>query len=486
MNVLVAGQGHYSFRHALLGEAVYDDLLPGERVRLHAAYAEALRSGAARGTAAELARHARLAMDLPTALTASVRAGDEAERGGRPGRGRAALRAGARAAGRPPARRGVGRRPVQAGRQGRRRADGQRAPDPGRRPGRRAARAARRPTRRRRTGPGCSPPGPTRSWSWRPTRTRSRSRARPSTLAPEGASGLRAKVLAVHARILSSHGRFEEAQAYGLEALGLAERLDLPELASEAITTLSGLKKAGPKEACRSALEDAVAQAQRTGALHAELRGRWLLGRSYEDWAEFDETERWFRSAIDRAVDAGVPWAPFAFESRLAAGLGQAGARRVGRAAGAVRRHRPVAAVDLARAPRQHPALRRGRPRRWTWPPRPRRCAASGARRAAVAIHSGRRRDAPGRPPARRGRGGPDLRRRRRAAGRDLAPVVQRTDPAGRGRDRRGGAGDAAPARRRADGVRRPRRPAARRRARGAGPLHATRPASGAPRAGPG
>src|SRR6476469_5061522 len=64
MNVLVAGEDRYAFRHALLGEAVYDDLLPGERVRLHAAYTEALRSGAVRGTAAELARHARLAMDL--------------------------------------------------------------------------------------------------------------------------------------------------------------------------------------------------------------------------------------------------------------------------------------------------------------------------------------------------------------------------------------------------------------------------------------
>ena len=45
MNILVAGDGHYSFRHALLGEAVYDDLLPGERVRLHAQYVAALQSG---------------------------------------------------------------------------------------------------------------------------------------------------------------------------------------------------------------------------------------------------------------------------------------------------------------------------------------------------------------------------------------------------------------------------------------------------------
>src|SRR5690606_26118226 len=37
-------RGTYSFRHALLGEAVYDDLLPGERSRLHAAFVEALRS----------------------------------------------------------------------------------------------------------------------------------------------------------------------------------------------------------------------------------------------------------------------------------------------------------------------------------------------------------------------------------------------------------------------------------------------------------
>ena len=85
---------------------------------------------------------------------------------------------------------------------------------------------------------------------------------------------------------------------------------------SDAITTLSGLKKSGPKEGLRAALTDAVLRAQEAGAIHAELRGRFLLGRSYEDWAEFDETERWFRSTIDRGQDAGLPWAPYAFEAR--------------------------------------------------------------------------------------------------------------------------------------------------------------------------
>ena len=37
-----AGDGAYGFRHALVKEAVYAELLPGERTRLHARYATAL------------------------------------------------------------------------------------------------------------------------------------------------------------------------------------------------------------------------------------------------------------------------------------------------------------------------------------------------------------------------------------------------------------------------------------------------------------
>src|SRR6266540_3589719 len=65
----------YRFRHALLHEVVYGDLLPGERTRLHAAYARLL---ADRGPAAELAYHSLAAHDLPGALAALVRAGADA------------------------------------------------------------------------------------------------------------------------------------------------------------------------------------------------------------------------------------------------------------------------------------------------------------------------------------------------------------------------------------------------------------------------
>jgi DNA-binding CsgD family transcriptional regulator len=75
--------GAYRFRHALVQEVLYDDLLPGERASLHAAYAAAL-SGRAGGDAGlaelgQLAYHWSAAHDLGPALLASVRAGLAAE-----------------------------------------------------------------------------------------------------------------------------------------------------------------------------------------------------------------------------------------------------------------------------------------------------------------------------------------------------------------------------------------------------------------------
>jgi DNA-binding CsgD family transcriptional regulator/tetratricopeptide (TPR) repeat protein len=75
----------YAFRHALVQEAVYGDLLPGERGRLHAAYAAALAAredcgGCDRAAAAaELAHHWYAAHDLERALPAAVTAGLAAE-----------------------------------------------------------------------------------------------------------------------------------------------------------------------------------------------------------------------------------------------------------------------------------------------------------------------------------------------------------------------------------------------------------------------
>ncbi|MFF2510833.1 AAA family ATPase [Streptomyces sp. NPDC058086] len=75
----------YSFRHALAREAVYADLLPGERVRLHGSFAKLLAGrGHTAQSAAERAHHSRESHDLADALTASLEAADHAQRVGAP------------------------------------------------------------------------------------------------------------------------------------------------------------------------------------------------------------------------------------------------------------------------------------------------------------------------------------------------------------------------------------------------------------------
>ena len=84
--VLVAGEdGRFCFRHALLREALYDDLLPGERGELHLALARGLELQT--GTpdereverATTIASHYAAAGDQPAALRASIRAALAAE-----------------------------------------------------------------------------------------------------------------------------------------------------------------------------------------------------------------------------------------------------------------------------------------------------------------------------------------------------------------------------------------------------------------------
>ena len=83
--VVTLPDGTYAFRHALLREVVHDDLLPGERIELHAALADALEAraageGAGAHLAAQIAHHRLAAGDQPAALATAVRAADAAER----------------------------------------------------------------------------------------------------------------------------------------------------------------------------------------------------------------------------------------------------------------------------------------------------------------------------------------------------------------------------------------------------------------------
>ncbi|GEK22485.1 helix-turn-helix transcriptional regulator [Cellulomonas xylanilytica] len=77
-HVLVGEDELIAFRHALLAEAVYTDLLPGEQSSLHRAYLRVLRDDPNLGPSSQLASHALRAPDLPTALRASLDAADQA------------------------------------------------------------------------------------------------------------------------------------------------------------------------------------------------------------------------------------------------------------------------------------------------------------------------------------------------------------------------------------------------------------------------
>jgi DNA-binding CsgD family transcriptional regulator/tetratricopeptide (TPR) repeat protein len=85
-NVLRKRADQLEFRHGLIREAVYDDLLPDERTRMHAAVATVLEARIdSAGTASMLdltraAFHWREAQDVPEAFVASIRAGRAATR----------------------------------------------------------------------------------------------------------------------------------------------------------------------------------------------------------------------------------------------------------------------------------------------------------------------------------------------------------------------------------------------------------------------
>ncbi len=320
MNVLVAGSKTYSFRHALLGEAVYDDLLPGERVRLHGQYVAALAAGDGRGTAAEMARHARRGMDFDRAATAGIEAGDEAVSVGGPDEAARhyehaleLLEDSDRAE----------RLDLDVTKVVVKAADAHSAAGDSQRS---ATLLAEHIERLPADAPASARARLLSNYALSlcliettidPLEAINEALA----LVPEGESPLRAKILATHARVLSGRPQLHEAaENSATEALALAERLAMPVLASEVVTTLSSLRfKRGDgtdSEAVRRALQDAVTRAAAAGATSAELRALFLLGRSHQESAEWDEAARWFSAAVDRGVAVGLPWAPYSIEAR--------------------------------------------------------------------------------------------------------------------------------------------------------------------------
>ncbi len=316
-NVLVpSGPDSYAFRHALLGEAVYDDLLPGERVRLHATYAEVLRTGRAPGAAAELARHARLGQDHRTALLAAIEAGNDAMRVGGPEEAAQQFRQALTLTTDP----AVGSLDdIDVALLVTRTSDALIAAG-------HLAKAAAVVREQLDLLPPDAPDADrgqllaalASSLIHLDTQEDPRTYvAEAVALLPEEMTTQRAKVLALQARVLSAFGDVEEARQAGLEALGLAERDDMPRLVTDILTTLVGLDKEQRSDEIRHALLDVIAKARAAGAANAEIRGLYLLGRLHQDRADHQESMDAFAEAVQRGAAAGTPWAPFAGMSRF-------------------------------------------------------------------------------------------------------------------------------------------------------------------------
>jgi len=85
-------------------------------------------------------------------------------------------------------------------------------------------------------------------------------------LVPDEPSAMRARLLSLHARAHLFHGLDEMAAQQAMEALGLAQKLDMPSLVADVTTTLAGIDdRAGDTETAQRVLAEVIEGAHRDG-----------------------------------------------------------------------------------------------------------------------------------------------------------------------------------------------------------------------------
>lgn len=321
--VLVPSGAGYAFRHALLGEAVYDDLLPGERVRRHAAFVDALCRNVAQGTAAELARHARVAHDVATAVRASIEAGDDAMAVGGPDDAARHYEVALELLGKPAH---ADERPAEVDMV----SLTSRASDAWLAAGdahRAIELVADHLAQLRADAPDVDRARLMLTLAHASLMADSDIDALELTTEALGLVGpeatqLRARLAGVHAQANALRQRVDEAVRWAGEALQLAEELDLPRVALDATTTLARLEERDQDpETSRRTFESIVALARADGDVTAEFRGLHLLGALHYEHGELDAAAEAYETASRRAGEVGRPWAPYGFDARLMAAI---------------------------------------------------------------------------------------------------------------------------------------------------------------------
>ncbi|MBB5955835.1 DNA-binding CsgD family transcriptional regulator [Saccharothrix tamanrassetensis] len=309
----------YMFRHALLREAVYGDLLPGERVRLHSAYASRIAATSDRGAAAALAHHSLESHDLPRALRASVDAAQEAQAAGAPAEALRHLEQALKlwqavpAAERPAGvtelmllRRaswaagtaGQPERAIAFARSGTLLVDAE-APEE-------AAEMWRRFAQALQVIDGTEDEKFSAiEEAWRLVRDRP-------------ASPARAWVLAVWAAALRHDRKYTEARERAEEAVRDGRAAGAEAAVADALATLGLLDEAASEvESARDRLEEAVACAMEVEAVSTELRARYFLGLHHYDLGELADAARVFDEGMARAKQTGLTWSSYGLELRI-------------------------------------------------------------------------------------------------------------------------------------------------------------------------
>ncbi len=320
-HVLVAeGGDHYAFRHALLQEAVYGDLLPGERVRLHGTYARLLADGVEGAGPAELAYHCLQSHDLPGALSASIRAAGEAAELHAPVEALrnleqalqlwhavpdAAERAGCDLI-------SVGLRAASAassaGEQHRAVALAAAARDLADReaPGSEQAAGARHKLALHLLGAG------------RPDEAYESTAEGLEMLPAEPPTPIRVWLAATRARSAINLDRDEEAACWAQEALAGARQLDLADVEADALASLALVAEgAGDTEAAQARLGEARDRAAAAGDLGVELRATYNLAGSHYYDGDLPVALDVLDAGVARAAATGLTFSAYGLEMRV-------------------------------------------------------------------------------------------------------------------------------------------------------------------------
>jgi DNA-binding NarL/FixJ family response regulator len=318
----VHGNGSYYFRHALLAEAVYDDLLPGERVRQHAAYVQALKDQTVAGTAAELAGHATRSHDLATAFEARVRAGQEAISVAAPQEAlkhyelalelfpnaspdstidktwlivdtaMAATLSSQHLRALKLLRKALADLPADAPKLQRAQlllplADIALTIDQDREANEAIMQAVK-------------------------------------LVNDEPASVFKAQVASLYARVSDAMGRPMEAERWALKALEIAREAGQESAMGDAGITLAQLRRrAGDPVTAVKQLEEAAVRAQLAGDAAAEVRSRFLVGSTHYEQGDLQSAKAALATAMQRALELGRQWAVYGFDARRVLALTQ-------------------------------------------------------------------------------------------------------------------------------------------------------------------